>query len=53
MTRPVIISPPPSSPHEYLDPVMSGEAMARAIQRINLDLKLARASVVKDGELKP
>jgi len=53
MTRPVIISPPEPSPHPYLDDLMSPESRARAIQRINLDLKLARASVPEGGELKP
>ena len=50
MTRPVIIPPPDvpqASPHPFIDSLMSGEAMARAIQRVNIDQKLARASTEK------
>ncbi|MCK9593564.1 MAG: hypothetical protein M0Q91_16295 [Methanoregula sp.] len=50
MTRPVIISPPESSPHAFLDDLMSGEALERAIQRVNIDLKIARASTERPCE---
>lgn len=47
-SRPVIIAPPASSPHAYLDPVVSDDNMNRVIERLNVDQKIARASVRED-----